>query len=192
MTWRDQYRKCVLKDCRADFRPKREDQRFCCPRHAVKDRVARHRKGRKSANKSRYIDNCSFHPVPLYREAVTAPIENQRISRLSEGQAKGGIPLPRKWSGVPQTWDGFEGTIRLHLHDEAPRIGCGERGLTVSVRKRRVRLLNHHTGDVGWISRDVFEKLARRAIEQDRIAPRNVVREAVTSKQLCATKTRSA
>jgi hypothetical protein len=61
MTWRDQYRKCVLKDCRADFRPKREDQRFCCPRHAVKDRVARHR--------SRYIN------VPLTvhtGEAVTA------------------------------------------------------------------------------------------------------------------------
>jgi hypothetical protein len=48
MTWRDDIRKCVLKDCRADFRPKREDQRFCCPRHAVNDRVARHR--------SRYID----------------------------------------------------------------------------------------------------------------------------------------
>ena len=55
MTWRDQYRKCVLKDCRADFRPKREDQRFCCPRHAVKDRVARHR--------SRYI-NAPLTVVP--------------------------------------------------------------------------------------------------------------------------------
>jgi hypothetical protein len=50
----------------------------------------------------------------------------------------------------------------------------------VSVRKKRVRLFNHHTGDIGWISRDVFETLARKAIEQDRIAPRD---EAVTSKQ---------
>ena len=56
MTWRDQYRKCVLKDCRADFRPKREDQRFCCPSHAVKDRVTRHR--------SRYIET----PLGVIRE----------------------------------------------------------------------------------------------------------------------------
>jgi hypothetical protein len=142
----------------------------------VKDRVARHRKSRKSANKSRYTQNCIFPPVPPvppYPEAVTVPIKNQGISRLSEGQKQGGIPLPRKWTGVPKTWDGFEGTIRLHLDDEAPRIGCGERGLTVSVRKKRVRLFNHHSGDVGWIRRDVFEKLAQKAIEQDRIAPRD-------------------
>ena len=61
MTWRDQYRKCVLKDCRADFRPKREDQRFCCPRHAVKDRVARHR--------SRYISG----PRWSYRRSRYSP-----------------------------------------------------------------------------------------------------------------------
>ena len=168
MNWRDDIRKCVLKDCRADFRPKREDQRFCCARHAVKDRVARHR--------SRYIKS---DPIPPPREAVTQGCSLPR--RAPEC-------FPRRWGGIPQTWDGFEGRIQLHLHDEAPRIGCGERGLTVKVGRKRVRLLNHHTGDVGWISRDVFEKLARRAIEQDRIAPRNVVREAVTSKQLCATK----
>ncbi|HKS95761.1 MAG TPA: hypothetical protein VJV74_06450 [Terriglobia bacterium] len=79
-------------------------------------------------------------------------------------------PLP--YRGIPSTWDGFEGVIRLHLNNEAPRIGCGERGLMVTVGQKQVRLLNHHTGDVGWIRRDVFERLAHKAIEQGRIAPR--------------------
>ena len=76
MNWRDQYRKCVLKDCRADFRPKREDQRFCCPRHAVKDRVARHR--------SRYI-NAPLTVVPekpLQAAQAYAP-RQRRLRRIS-------------------------------------------------------------------------------------------------------------
>jgi hypothetical protein len=45
-----------------------------------------------------------------------------------------GFPGGKNKGVYPSTWDGFEGTIRLHLNKEAPRVGCGERGLTVSVR----------------------------------------------------------
>ena len=79
MTWRDQYRKCVLKDCRADFRPKREDQRFCCPRHAVKDRVARHR--------SRYKRRYSPPRPPLHasqrRRTSIRTVQRQGLSKAT-------------------------------------------------------------------------------------------------------------
>jgi hypothetical protein len=41
--WRNELRTCELEECAEGFQPKREDQRFCCERHATKARVARYR-----------------------------------------------------------------------------------------------------------------------------------------------------
>jgi hypothetical protein len=71
-------------------------------------------------------------------------------------------PLP---SPAPSgAWDGFRGRLRLYLYDEAPSIGCGWRSVTIMVKGQRVRLLNHWTGDVKWVTRENFEHLAAHSL----------------------------
>jgi hypothetical protein len=59
--WRNELRICALEECAEGFQPKRDDQRFCCERHATKARVARYRKGK--TQRSRYI-GAPLSPIP--------------------------------------------------------------------------------------------------------------------------------
>ena len=70
--------------------------------------------------------------------------------------------------GIP-FWDKFEARLRPYLHDEAPNIGCGWRGLIVKVRGNRIRLLNHWTGDGKWITRECFERLAAHSLANNQL-----------------------
>jgi hypothetical protein len=154
MNWRDEIRTCANRDCRVEFRPKREGQIYHAPGCRVGDAMARYRKSLKkrpkTANKS---DNkgIGYHrALGGCLEAITGPLKNVAKSTPSRPQNRGVYP----------PWDGFRGRLRIYLHDEAPSIGTGWRSLTVRVRGKRVRLLNHWTGDARWITRETFERLA--------------------------------
>ena len=54
---------------------------------------------------------------------------------------------------------GYEGLHKLHLHDEAPRIGCGHRKVLVKVGNRKVKLKCPYTGRIARIMRKDFDKL---------------------------------
>jgi hypothetical protein len=54
---------------------------------------------------------------------------------------------------------GWKGRVRVHLNDEAPRLGSGVRWLDAHVGNRRVTLTNPATGRTAKLSRQVFEAL---------------------------------
>lgn len=72
---------------------------------------------------------------------------------------KVGTPSRRK---APFFKRGWKGVIRVHLHDEAPRIGCGVRRVYATVGNRTVKLTNLTTGRSSRIPRDLFETIAFR------------------------------
>lgn len=51
---------------------------------------------------------------------------------------------------------------RWRFADEAPRIGCGERGVNVLVGRKWVRIVERSTGNRVKLPVEVFEKLKPR------------------------------
>lgn len=54
---------------------------------------------------------------------------------------------------------GDRGTMRVHLNDEAPRIGSGVRLVEFHVGNRHVTLRNPANGRTARLSRVVFEQI---------------------------------
>lgn len=54
---------------------------------------------------------------------------------------------------------GHHGLMRLFFHDEAPRIGCGNRLVDVRIGNCKVRLTDPTTGRRQTIMRNVFDKI---------------------------------
>jgi len=152
LDWPHQVRTCAREDCGETFYPQRKGQVYCSPKCRNTSTQRRLRSGDMGAD------------VQVPTEAVTC----------SQGRTDAALRTSlRPWSGVPDTWDGWHGRLRLHPMHETPHIGCGERGLTVTVMGDRVLLVNHHTEDRDWVTRAEFERLAEKAIARGRIAPRD-------------------
>src|SRR5262245_61458952 len=54
---------------------------------------------------------------------------------------------------------GYRGRVRLYLHDEAPRLGCGWRTFNICVGNKHVKL-NDPNGGRSRISRPLFDRLS--------------------------------
>ncbi len=150
LDWPHQVRTCAREDCDETFYPQRKGQTFCSSRCRKSDWDQRNR---------------SVGGGETGEDALDA------FRRFSDGSDAALRTSLRPWSGVPDTWDDWHGRLRLHPMHETQHIGCGERGLTVTVMGDRVLLVNHHTGDRDWITRAEFERLAEKAIARGRIAP---------------------
>ena len=104
--WRNELRLCALEECAVGFQPKREDQRFCCERHATKARVARHRMGQ--TQRSRYTPPAHTHlpEKPLHgllapSTSLTAPYFNPHGA--TPGALQGDdYPLSYNADGYPE------------------------------------------------------------------------------------------
>jgi hypothetical protein len=107
--WRNELRICALEECAEGFQPKREDQRFCCERHATKARVARHRKGK--TQRSRYTPPTHIplpeKPLQAVLTPLSRPTENPAPYFNPHGPTPGALqgddyPLNYDANGYPE------------------------------------------------------------------------------------------
>ena len=104
--WRNELRICALEECAVGFQPKREDQRFCCERHATKARVARYRKGK--TQRSRYTPPAHIPLPEKPLQAVLAPSTSLTVAYFNpHGPTPGALqgddyPLSYDADGYPE------------------------------------------------------------------------------------------